>query len=197
MAEKRPTPSWSDKRLVEECLRGDDQAWNALVDKYKNLVYAVVLRAGTDQDDAADLFQGVWLDAYNGLEKVRKIDSLKSWLITLAKHKCYHWRQKEHRISSLEIDDYDAELLEEEASFEPDVLEELERDQLVREAILTLNDRCQEMVQLLFFTHPPPPYTQVAEKLGLATGSIGFIRGRCLQKLQKALEKLGVEGSAV
>ena len=195
MAEKRPTPSWPDKSLVEECLRGSDLAWNALVDKYKNLVYAVVLRAGADQDSAADLFQGVWLDAYNGLDKVRKTESIKSWLITLAKHKCYHWRQKERRISAREIDDYDAETLEEEASFEPEVLEELERDQLVREAILQLNERCQEMVHLLFFTHPPPPYTEVAEKLGLATGSIGFIRGRCLQKLQKALEKLGVEGS--
>jgi len=35
------------------------------------------------------------------------------------------------------------------------------------------------------------PYSQVAERLGLATGSIGFIRRRCLQRLQQILEESG------
>jgi len=34
-------------------------------------------------------------------------------------------------------------------------------------------------------------YQEVAKRLGLATGSIGFIRGRCLRRLQRALEKAG------
>jgi len=33
--------------------------------------------------------------------------------------------------------------------------------------------------------------TYAAKRLGLAVGSIGFIRGRCLQRLQKALEQMG------
>ena len=40
------------------------------------------------------------------------------------------------------------------------------------------------MITLLFFEHPPQPYNEVAEKLGLARGSIGFIRGRCLKRLK-------------
>jgi DNA-directed RNA polymerase specialized sigma24 family protein len=44
---------------------------------------------------------------------------------------------------------------------------------------------------MLFFEQPPLPYTEVAQKLGLATGSIGFIRGRCLNRLQKILGELG------
>ena len=43
MAEsKSPDSSWPDKRLVESCLNGNDLAWNALVDKYKNLIDAVL-----------------------------------------------------------------------------------------------------------------------------------------------------------
>ena len=51
--------------------------------------------------------------------------------------------------------------------------------------------RCQEMIRLLFFSDPPLPYNEVAQRLGLATGSIGFIRGRCLKKLQSVLEDMG------
>jgi hypothetical protein len=47
------------------------------------------------------------------------------------------------------------------------------------------------MINLLFFENPPLAYHQVAQKLKLATGSIGFIRGRCLKKLRKALEERG------
>jgi hypothetical protein len=47
------------------------------------------------------------------------------------------------------------------------------------------------MVRLLFFEIPPRPYETVAEELGMATGSIGAIRGRCLAYLRKHLEKRG------
>jgi len=186
-----PVPSWSDKRLVEECLNGGEAAWSALVDKYKNLIYSIILKYRANSEEAADLFQSVWLDAYNDLSKLRKRDALKPWLISLTTHKCYHWKKKQKRQEFQEIDEIDTEELEEHTATAPMFLEELERDQLVRDAILSLNARCQEMIRLLFFTSPPLPYKEVAERLGLATGSIGFIRGRCLQRLQKALEKEG------
>jgi DNA-directed RNA polymerase specialized sigma24 family protein len=61
----------------------------------------------------------------------------------------------------------------------------------VREAIAKLPKRCADLVKLLFYEHPPLPYSDVAQRLGLATGSIGFIRGRCLTKLQKILVEMG------
>jgi DNA-directed RNA polymerase specialized sigma24 family protein len=47
------------------------------------------------------------------------------------------------------------------------------------------------MVRLLFFEIPPRPYENVAEELGMATGSIGAIRARCLASLKKQLKKRG------
>ena len=48
------------------------------------------------------------------------------------------------------------------------------------------------MIRLLFYRAAPVSYRDVAARLGLATGSIGFIRGRCLKRLQRALEKAGL-----
>jgi RNA polymerase sigma factor (sigma-70 family) len=69
---------------------------------------------------------------------------------------------------------------------------EAEREQKIREAIERLAPRCRKLVRMLFFEDPPRPYIEVARELGLAEGSIGFIRGRCLTKLKAALEECGV-----
>lgn len=191
MSERRsPDPGWSDGRLVRRCLNGDEAAWGALVDKYKNLVYSIVLKYGIATEEATDVFQAVWLDAHNDLPKLRKKAAFKGWLISLTTHKCYHWSKRKRRRELHEVDfDHD---LESGMTAEPSFADKLERDQLVRESIFALPPRCRELIQQLFFTFPPKPYQEVAKNLGLATGSIGFIRRRCLQRLQKMLEKHGL-----
>lgn len=191
-----PDRSWADERLIESCLEGSDLAWQALVDKYQKLVYAVILTYRPDPDAASDLFQAVWLDVFNDLENVRNRETLKPWLLTLTRHKCFHWKRRQSRIRDHEItpapgeDGSGGDGLEREPAIDPSFDERLMRDQLVREAIAALPQRCRRMIHLLFFARPPLPYREVAQRLGLATGSIGFIRGRCLKKLQAALEEL-------
>ncbi len=183
-----PTPGWSDPRLVGACLRGRQRAWDALVEKYRKLVFSIALEYGVPPEDAGDLFQWVWLDAYNGLPKLRNRNAFKAWLISLTLNRCHRWRKRRDR---------DAELLRAETlagpeEVEPDFVAELELEQLIREAVFELPTRCQEMIRLLFFSIPPRPYREVAERLGLARGSIGFIRGRCLARLRQILVRKGL-----
>jgi DNA-directed RNA polymerase specialized sigma24 family protein len=58
--------------------------------------------------------------------------------------------------------------------------------------VAQLSPRCQEIIRLLFYEQPPLAYRDLAARLGLATGSIGFIRGRCLKRLQRAIERSGI-----
>jgi RNA polymerase sigma factor (sigma-70 family) len=177
-----------DGRLVSACLAGDEQAWAALVRKYKNLVYAIPLRYGASPEDASDVFQQVCVELFQELPRLRNTQCLRGWLITVAAHQSFHWKRRHARRQGHEVEGLDSEQF---ATLPVDVAAELERDQLVREAVMRLPERCQELVRLLFFEQPPLPYTEVARRLGLATGSIGFIRGRCLRRLHKALAELG------
>ena len=70
-------------------------------------------------------------------------------------------------------------------------MRELQKEQMLRDAIGSLDPRCQQLVQILFFESPARPYKDVAKSLGLATGSIGFIRARCLGKLGEKLKEMG------
>jgi RNA polymerase sigma factor (sigma-70 family) len=177
-----------DEKLVQECLAGDERAWNTLIDKYKRLIYSVPVKYGFSPDDAGDIFQNVCIDLFTNLSKLRKIESLRSWLITVATHKCFHWK-KQHK-QDVELDAMEQEVAEEIAAA-PQVMQEIQEEQAVRDAIERLTPRCAQLVKLLFYEQPPVPYNEVAQKLGLATGSIGFIRGRCLNRLQKILAELG------
>ncbi len=178
-----------DEKLVQDCLNGDEKAWNRLIDKYKRLIYSVPVKYRLSPDDAADVFQNVCVDLFTNLAKLRKIESIRSWLITVATHKCFH--HKRHQRLDVELDAMEQEMAEELAPAAPQVMQEVQEEQAVRDAILRLSPRCADLVKMLFFEQPPLPYTEVAQRLGLATGSIGFIRGRCLNRLQKILAELG------
>ncbi len=175
-------------RLVAECLKGDEEAWSELIDRYKNLIYSIPIKLEM-YDDAPDIFQAVCLDLLSGLGQLREPRALPKWLMQACYHKCLQYRRKADKYSSL-IEPAHEEL-DSEQPMPEEMLAELEKEQMVRDAIARLNPRCERMVQMLFFENPPRPYQEVARELGVATGSIGFIRGRCLQRLKKHLEKLG------
>jgi len=185
-----PQPGWSDERLVKACLHGNEQAWSALIDKYKNLIYSVPIKYGASPEDAGDIFQAVCLELFSQLSNLRQPGALRGWLVTIAAHQAFHWKRKQRKRSTIEQTTLDEEDFAEPA-VPPDIADGAEREQIMRDATAHLSPRCQEMIRLLFYVDPPLPYREVAKRLGLAVGSIGFIRGRCLKHLQKALVKKG------
>jgi RNA polymerase sigma factor (sigma-70 family) len=186
----QPNPGWSDERLVRACLDGDEQAWAVLIDKYKRLIYSIPIRYGASPEDAADIFQAVCLELFSHLSQLRKTAALRGWLTTVTAHQSFHWKRRHRKRSDREQAHGETEELGSDAVV-ADVTVEAEREQMVRDATLRLSPRCQEMIRLLFYVEPPLPYRDVAARLGLAVGSIGFIRGRCLQRLQKTLQAMG------
>lgn len=183
-----PPAAISDEQLLASCLRGDQDAWAALVEKYRNLVYSVPVKYHMPPQDAADIFQAVWTELFAELPRLRNVGGLRSWLITVAGHKCYQWkRQQGLQAGAAEpaLDPIDPQALY------PDWRQQVEREQMLRDALFELPPRCQEMMRLLFYHQPPLLYKDVAERLGLAEGSIGFIRGRCLKKLRTILQDSG------
>jgi RNA polymerase sigma factor (sigma-70 family) len=186
-----PHTEWSDERLVRACLDGDDEAWRALIDKYRNLIYSIPIKYRASPEDAADIFQSVCLELFSHLSQLRKTGALRGWLITVTTHQSFHWKRKHLKRMGREEAGLDAETLGSELPAPADVSEEVEREQMVRDATALQSPRCREMIRLLFYTEPPLPYKEVARRLGLATGSVGFIRGRCLNRLQKTLREMG------
>jgi RNA polymerase sigma factor (sigma-70 family) len=183
----------SDEQLIGRCLKGDQEAWSALVDKYKNLIYSIPVKLGMHQD-AGDIFQSVCVDLLSDLPRLREHRALPKWLMQTCYHKCLRYQREADRLVELAPEGTDSEGALPASSVDelPEhLLLQLEQEQILRDAIAELPAKCERMVRLLFLEIPPRPYEDVAKELGMATGSIGAIRGRCLAHLKKHLEKRG------
>jgi RNA polymerase sigma factor (sigma-70 family) len=181
--------AWPDTRLVRECLDGNEEAWSALIDRYKNLIFSIPIKYGFSTDDATDIFQSVCLDLLSELPKLRDAKALPKWIMQIAAHKCFHRKQLQQRV---ELSDPHAELLERSTpSVALEILRQAEQEQSLRQAMSELPPRCRQLVHMLFFDEPARPYQEIAAELGIAVGSIGFIRQRCLERLRKRLLETG------
>lgn len=174
---------------MSACLAGREEAWDAILTKYKRLIYSIPVKRGLSPEDASDIFQSVCVELLKELPHLREPQALAGWLIRVTAHKCYHWERRESRYVGTDEERIAARA--EEAPDLDELFDSVEREQLLRDAVTSLADRCRRLVRMLFFELPPVPYDVVAKKLGLARGSIGFIRRRCLDRLRKSLEKRG------
>lgn len=182
----------TDAQLVRRCLDGDESAWASLIERYKRLIYSIPYKYGATAEDAGDIFQAVCVDLVTELPKLRKPDALRAWLTSVTRHRSLRWKTRTHRERTWDTAESVTDTLVTAEPDAPHLMEAVQREQGVRDAIDQLPGRCREMVRLLFYTNPPLPYAEVAKRLGLATGSIGFIRGRCLKKLEAALRAQGL-----
>ncbi len=180
----------TDEQLIRSCLQGDHAAWCALIDRYRNLIFSIPVKQGFLREDAAEVFQEVCLKLLAHLPRLRTPRTLAAWLITVTSHECSRLRRQSARYRELKVECRASSVGTE---FETTVawLDELHREQALREAVSELGGRCRELVRCLFFTTPPVPYQQLAQRLGVATSSIGFIRMRCLKRLRRLLEDKG------
>ena len=181
--------AWSDTRLVRECIGGKEEAWCALISKYKNLIFSIPVKYGFSADESTDIFQAVCLDLLSELPKLRKVKALPKWIMQITAHKCFHRKQQERRT---EVSDPDDKQFEQSTPARAEeILREAEDEQGLRQAMAELTPRCRQLMRMLFYDEPARPYQEIAETLGIAVGSIGFIRQRCLERLRKRLLEAG------
>jgi RNA polymerase sigma factor (sigma-70 family) len=182
----------SNTRLVQECLAGKEAAWAALINKYKNLIFSVPLKYGLSQEDAADVFQAVCLDLLMELTRLRNPEALPAWLISAAHHRSLRSSRRQKRF--VEAGNQESSSTSSESSvveFPEQAVRQIEQRQMLHQALSALPPRCRQLVEMLFFETPTRPYREISEIFGVARGSIGFIRGRCLERLRRRLEKVG------
>ena len=67
----------------------------------------------------------------------------------------------------------------------------LEDQQLMRQSLVRLPDRCRQLLTALYGKETPPSYEDLSAQFSLPIGSIGPTRGRCLERLRKILLELG------
>jgi RNA polymerase sigma factor (sigma-70 family) len=171
-------------RLVTQARDGDKQAWDAIVDRYAPLIWAICRRYRLDRPDADDVSQSVWLRLVDQLAVIRDPAALPGWIATTTRRECGRVVGVARKREALGYAQDVAEIPDSDpAAAEAEVLM-AERNAALREAFRHLPPRCQELIGLLI-ADPPVPYAEISSKLGIKIGSIGPTRARCLQRLRE------------
>jgi len=180
----------TDKELVMSCRQGNESSWAALVDRYQRLVYAVPRRAGLNEDQAGEVFQEVFVTLFEKMNEINEPDRLHAWLVTTARRKTWRLLSKERsRLSMQTGEDDEALVVVDESPLPDETLVRLEEQHRIRTALAGLDERCQQLLTMLYYQTETPPYSEIAAILGTPEGSIGPTRARCFKKLLKLLGK--------
>jgi RNA polymerase sigma factor (sigma-70 family) len=170
--------------LVARARNRDKQAWDALVERYAPLIWSICRRHQLGAADAGDVSQSVWLRLVDQLDRIREPAALPGWLATTTRRECLQVirtaRGSRPVGYELDVESLSDKLAE---TTEQEVLE-AERRAALRQAFSALDPFSQQLVALLI-QDPPVSYAEISAKLGIAVGSIGPYRGRCLEKLRR------------
>lgn len=182
----------SDAELIRECRRGDQAAWDALVARYQRLIYAIPRRAGLNDEQAADVFQEVFLTLFEKLDEIQQPEKIRSWIVTTAKYKTWATVRGSKGLYSPETEEemeHEMANLADTSPLADELLIELEQQHLIRTALKLLEERCQRILSMLYLQVSAASYSEVAKAVGVGETSISPLRTRCLKKLEKLLIK--------
>ncbi|MCD4750579.1 MAG: sigma-70 family RNA polymerase sigma factor [Thermoanaerobaculales bacterium] len=172
--------------LVDACRKGDPEAWDLFLERYGRLIWSVASRLGANSAEAEEIFQRTWVAVVEGIGRVNHPDRLHSWLASTARHQTWQLfdeQRRSRRFDSLEVAYDKGDEPEIDAMQERNFLA-LEASEAAHQALTGLDDRCRKLLTLLFLSDPPLKYQEISRRTGLAIGSIGAIRARCLNRLR-------------
>jgi RNA polymerase sigma factor (sigma-70 family) len=163
------------------------------VDRFADLIWSIARSVGLSPVDAADVSQTTWLRFCEHLGQLRDPSRAAAWLATTARHEAI----RVSRLGSRQVVADPWNWLERADGASEGVDRQLlarDSDMTVQCALAVLPERCRTLL-LAAVEDPPVPYQELATRLGLAVGSVGPARGRCLDQLRRLIDEMGREMS--
>src|SRR3954452_4907366 len=169
----------SDGDLVARCRAGDQTAWTELVERYSRYVYGIAIQGFRLPDsDAEDVFQDVFMRAYEHLDSLRDDEALRPWLAQLTRRLCIDAiRARSRERATEELEDGLAD--EERIGALDDAL-------AIHQAMGELPENCRDILDRFFARDES--YRTIGDALELPAGTIASRISRCLVKLREVYE---------
>ena len=189
----RPTfselPVNDDAPLIEKALNGHSEAFGQLVSKYQDRLYNTVFYVVGHAEDARDIVQEAFIQAFCKLESFRQHSAFYTWLYRIAFNIAVSKRRRRRPTFSLDgMKEAAAMEPPDEASGPAEILEQKERFGQVREAIAQLDDDYRAVLVLREIDGCC--YETIAEMLDLPIGTVRSRLHRARLQLREKLTKL-------
>lgn len=174
----------TDKELLEQFRNGNSHyAFNLIVRKYQQRVYALTRRMVIDHDDADDLTQNTFIKAWQALPSFREDAQLFTWLYRIATNECLNFLKNKRKRFFLPLVDVEGELsskLYHQPSLQGEIIE-----MKLQKAILMLPEKQRLVFNMRYYDEMK--YEDMSKVLGTSVGALKASYHHAVQKIEKIM----------
>jgi RNA polymerase sigma-70 factor (ECF subfamily) len=186
----------NDQRLIAECLEGRTAAFGELVRRYQDRLFNTVYRLLDNAEDAQDVVQDAFINAYQSLNSFKGDSLFFTWLYRIAVNTAISWKRKRRMVLRFQLSHDENSGLEPEdvsAGNQPGhALEQAEEEQRVHAALQRVST--EHRMVLILKDMDGQKYEEMAEVLGVPIGTIRSRLHRARLELREVLEQMEREG---
>jgi RNA polymerase sigma factor (sigma-70 family) len=141
----------SDTEIIQQVLKGDQQAYATLVERYQNYVFTIVLRYVKNRQDAEEVAQDIFIKAYRSLADFKGTAKFSTWLYTITTTTCITFlRKKKLEVHSLDNEKVFAVADNIDGGMSANQVEQKSKVNMVNEAIKLLNPDDAQVITLFY-----------------------------------------------
>ncbi len=171
-----------DRELVARCLRGEETAFEGLVDRYQRLLFTVAVRIVGDYEEAADATQNAFVNAYRKLRTFDPERRFFSWIYRILLNECLNAR-RDRRVH----EPLTPELAQ--VGTPADLFEASERRARLQAAVHALPTDYREVIVLRYFGELS--YEDIADAVGVPVKTVKSRLHTARQRLASLLNLNG------
>lgn len=182
-----PQPCTSSDPKVDALKAGSEHAFRCLFEQERERLRRFVLKMVDDADEAENIVQQTFTEAYRQIDDFRGDSSVSTWLFSIAKHLAYGHLRTVDRHNYLEHDTIEFLLMDrdESTTATDEEVELSERKRIVHDALQELPDHYRRVVQLRDLEEKSTAET--AEQLGLTEVNVRVRLHRARKQLREHL----------
>ena len=183
-----------DRLLIKRAREGDQKAFEELLNKYRNLVYHVMMKMVRNPQEAEDLSQEAFIKAFRALGSFNEEFAFSTWLMKIATNNCIDFLRKK-KLKTYSIDEpiqYKDERVKIEVPDHEPTPEKLllreERNKMLDDAIQSLPPRYRHVIVLRH--KEEKSYEDISEILKLPLGTVKARIFRAREMLNKKIKDI-------
>ena len=179
-----------EKELIDRARRGEEDAFAALVDRYRTKMFNLAYSMTRNREEADDMTQDVFVKAWRHISGFQGRSAFGTWLYRIAVNTVRDFMRRESRFPKIEYQDYHAQSRhEEDALHKNEAKAEQERlKDILRRAMRTLPEKYRVILSMRDIQGMP--YGEIARILGLSPGTVDSRLFRARKRLRQAVERM-------
>ena len=177
----------TDIEIISRVLKGDQQAYAELVNRYKNYVFTLALRFTKNREDAEEVAQDIFIKAYRSLADFKGTAKFSTWLYTVVYTTSITFlRKKKPEVQSLDNERVFELADNQDSGFSANQVEQKSRVSMVNDAIAMLNTDDAQIITL--FYKAEQSLEEIGAILGLEQNTAKVRLHRARQRLKEKME---------